>query len=231
MLKLIESYSAHASSWQHRRASVAGLHRLAEGSPQYFEKNYLGLAKQFLMKMVGDPSPIVKYEVAQAIGRFATLFTEDIENLIQIFSPSLIHLMADTSQCERVRGHAVAALISLTNPEICEEKFISPILDNLLSGLLSCINTTSINVQPSCLILIGGIAKVVEEKFAPYYATFMPGIKQMLHQALGPDMSTLRGRAMECVGLLGESVGTDLFAADALEIMNTLRGRWVILYV
>ena len=32
----------------------------------------------------------------------------------------------------------------------------------------------------------------------------MPGIKMMLHSALGPDMAVLRGRAMECVGLLGK---------------------------
>ena len=53
VLKLVETFSNHAS-WKYRRAAVAGVNRLAEGCPQYFEKNYLPLSKQFLSKMIAD---------------------------------------------------------------------------------------------------------------------------------------------------------------------------------
>ena len=66
------------------------------------------------------------------------------------------------------------------------------------------------------------MAQVSEESFAPYYGSFMPGIKQILTTAMSPEQALLRGKAMECVGLLGEAVGATVFAPDALEIMTLL---------
>ena len=54
----------------------------------------------------------------------------------------------------------------------------------------------------------------------PYYAGFMPGIISLLREATSPDLAVLRGKAMECTGLIGEAVGVQVFAADAMEIMQ-----------
>ena len=54
----------------------------------------------------------------------------------------------------------------------------------------------------------------------PYYAGFMPGIVSLLREATSPDLTVLRGKAMECAGLIGEAVGVQVFAADAMEIMQ-----------
>lgn len=48
----------------------------------------------------------------------------------------------------------------------------------------------------------------------------MPGIKSVLVTATSPELAVLRGKAMECVGLVGEAVGIEVFAQDALEIMQ-----------
>lgn len=48
----------------------------------------------------------------------------------------------------------------------------------------------------------------------------MPGIISLLREATSADLTLLRGKAMECTGLIGEAVGVDVFAADALEIMQ-----------
>jgi hypothetical protein len=50
----------------------------------------------------------------------------------------------------------------------------------------------------------------------------MTVVKLMLSHALSPDTTTLKGRAIECIGLLGEAVGVECFAGDALEVMNFL---------
>lgn len=68
VLKHVETYSGH-QQWKYRVAAVVAVSRLIEGCPQYFEKNYLVLAKQFYCKMLQDPSPIVKYEVIQVSSR------------------------------------------------------------------------------------------------------------------------------------------------------------------
>jgi hypothetical protein len=48
----------------------------------------------------------------------------------------------------------------------------------------------------------------------------MPGIKSILIEATAPEFLELRGKAMECAGLIGEAVGVERFTADALEIMK-----------
>ena len=63
--------------------------------------------------------------------------------------------------------------------------------------------------------------------FAPYYASFMPGIKEIMLGATAVHMSDLRGKAMECVGLIGEAVSDDVFASDALEVMHILLSAMV----
>lgn len=223
VLKFVELNSTQPT-WQCRRAAVAGLHRLADGAPQYFSKSYLPMAQQLLLRMLADPSPIVQYEVLQAVGRFATIFPTEINTLIQNFVPPLVAILSNPMTCEKVKGHTVAALINLTNPDECGSEMLKPFADVLLGSLLHALQTSSVHVQSSCLILIGGVAKVIEDGFAAYYSSFMPGIKMILNQALTPDLAVLRGRAMECVGLLGEAVGADVFSADALDVMNALLG-------
>jgi hypothetical protein len=51
---------------------------------------------------------------------------------------------------------------------------------------------------------------------------FMPGIKSIMREACAPQFELLRGKAMECVGIIGEAVGDEVFAADALEVMELL---------
>ncbi len=64
------------------------------------------------------------------------------------------------------------------------------------------------------------IAQVVGAAFAPYYSAFMPGIKAVLLAATAPDQAVLRGKAMECTGLVGDAVGVEVFSRDAMDIMQ-----------
>jgi hypothetical protein len=48
----------------------------------------------------------------------------------------------------------------------------------------------------------------------------MPGIKSILMEATSTELVELRGKVMECAGLLGDAVGGERFARDAIEIMR-----------
>jgi hypothetical protein len=52
----------------------------------------------------------------------------------------------------------------------------------------------------------------------------MPGIKAILASATSQELATLRGKAMECVGLVADAVGVSVFSGDALEVMTLLVG-------
>jgi hypothetical protein len=112
------------------------------------------------------------------------------------------------------------AIRPIFNLDSCEFDTLAPVLDPLLQALLGCLQTAPLEVRSPCLVLLGCVAQVCGPAFSPYYAAFMPGIKSVLKEATAPDLSTLRGKAMECAGLLGEAVGVGVFGADAGEIMQ-----------
>jgi hypothetical protein len=74
-----------------------------------------------------------------------------------MFLVPLVNILLNTNACEMIRGHVVTALIDLTNPEYCTSTILLPYLDSLLHALLIYTQGASLNVQPSCLTLIGYI--------------------------------------------------------------------------
>lgn len=67
------------------------------------------------------------------------------------------------------------------------------------------------------------MAKTGREAFLQYYSVLIPGIKSILYETnLIPELTLYRGKAIECVGLIAESVGINAFKHDALEIMDYL---------
>lgn len=72
------------------------------------------------------------------------------------------------------------------------------------------------------------VAQACPESFAPYYDQFMPGIKNILVEATSPELMELRGKAMECAGLIGDAVGVERFSRDAIEIMRVFFSLLVI---
>ena len=111
-------------------------------------------------------------------------------------------------------------MINLLNPENCEAEVLQPHLAGLLGSLVTTLQTTSPAVQSPCLSLLGCAAQVAEDGFDMYYSSFMPGIKSILTTAIAPEQGIVRGKAMECAGLLCDAVGVEVFSADAMELMT-----------
>jgi hypothetical protein len=66
------------------------------------------------------------------------------------------------------------------------------------------------------------IANTCKDKFIPYYSAFVPGIKSIMVSSTHENGKELRGKAMECIGLICEGVGIDVFSNDAMEILQIL---------
>ena len=75
VLEQVTQFATSAQSAD-RRAAVAGLCRLAEGSPASF-KSYFEQSLSFLTGAMQDSSSRVRYEAVQCVGRFATLFPHE----------------------------------------------------------------------------------------------------------------------------------------------------------
>jgi importin-5 len=172
VVQAVQEYSNNSSDSRFRRAAVAALSRLAEGSTEIFKKEYFEASLPFFGTCLSDPSPRVQYQAIQAIGQFATLYPKFVPRMIHLYFDHLVDFMGNVNHCDRVRGHAISALINLCRPQDDEDsegnethqhqelsssdsKLSPEQIDQLLTVLCNAMQTTSIHVQPPCLLLLG----------------------------------------------------------------------------
>lgn len=77
-------------------------------------------------------------------------------------------------------------------------------------------------MQEQVVTAIASVAGCAEKHFTEYYETFMPILKDILMLATGEDQTMLRGKAMECISLIGIAVGKDKFRNDVSGFMEIL---------
>ena len=140
----------------HRRAAVAALARLAEGTSNVLRKNHWELALSVLSAGLGDASQRVQYQALQSLGQFAGLFPDDVPELLRRFGGNAIGLLHANSSCARVRGHAASCLISLIQSDECSAEVLAPFLEPILQSLVACLQSPlPPEVQAPCVDLIG----------------------------------------------------------------------------
>ena len=122
--------------------------------------------------------------------------------------------------CNRVQAHAAAAVINFC--EHCEKETLHPYLQGLLGKLHQMLQRNIRRVQEQAVTAVASVADVAQEDFLLYYDAFMPGLRQLLTDLAGKEFRMLRGKAMECISLIGVAVGKEKFAADAKEVMDCL---------
>lgn len=156
----------------------------------------------------------------QCIGRLSHTFPENCTKFIADFIAPAATILQNPAYCDRVRGNAASAMIDMLNPDHCDADAISTVIDPLLSAVLTALTNAHNEIRAPSLTVIGKVAQICPEAFAPYYERIMPGVKDILLHATSKDLTLLRGKAMECAGLIGEAVGVSRFAIDAREIMH-----------
>merc|ERR1719151_476364 len=77
-------------------------------------------------------------------------------------------------------------------------------------------------VQEECVTSIAVIAGVIEKDFSQYYDGIMPLLKQLVMHAKGDKENRLRGKAFECMSLLGAAVGKERFLPDSREALEEM---------
>lgn len=69
---------------------------------------------------------------------------------------------------------------------------------------------------------IASVADTAEKEFIAYYDRLMPCLKYIIQNANKDELKLLRGKAIECVSLIGLAVGPEKFLNDASEVMDML---------
>jgi len=220
-MQFIPSLTSSAD-FRQRRAAASFLGRLTDGVSKGL-KAHVSNVLTILVPLMKDQSQRVRYQAMQCIGRMADVYGGSFQQDYHgVLLPILAENIASDSLCARLRGHACSALISFCHPEKCEREVLQPYLNVLLQALCTALQNTPTSVQEVALTAVACIAQVSEEDFAGFYALFIPGIKSILYSADSPDLAGLRGKAMECIGLICDSVSSDVFQQDAVEILKLL---------
>ncbi|ETV76020.1 hypothetical protein, variant 1 [Aphanomyces astaci] len=214
-------------TWQRQHAALYALGLMAEGSKDHLFQALDVWLPRILAKLQ-DPNnhPRVRHAALFCVGQFARDFgvVERGKNFQTKYHayvlPTLVPLLSDPVL--RNRGSAASAMSNFCHPQHCRTQYVLSLLDPILSALFRTLQTSPRQVQEQAITAVACVAKVVGDAFVLHYSVFMPVAAQLLMQSKGKSYALLRGKAMECVALIGQAVGKDAFYTDAKAVMDIL---------
>lgn len=217
--------------WQSRHAALMAFSCAGEGCHDQLLRD-LGRIVGGILRFLDDPHPRVRHAACNAIGQMATDFSPEFENQFhgQVI-PALCKLLVDFN-CIRVQAHSACAMINFF--EQCPQDILAGYLDSITDHIEMALSRYMADGLPkdecklfvieNIIVALSSVADSSAESFVKYYEKFMPCLKFIIKNATQsePDLRVLRGKAIECVSLIGMAVGKEKFCADASEIMQML---------
>eukprot|EP00960_Hanusia_phi_P047379 758377-Hanusia_phi.AAC.3 len=207
----------HHEDWKYRHAALTCIAQIAEGCQKQMKQHLESIVMQ-TAQCFSDAHPRVRWAAINAMGQLETDLGPDLqERYHAVVLPALITVMDDNAN-PRVQSHAAAAVINFT--EDCKKDTVQPYLEGLLGKLLHLLMGGVRIVQEQAITAIASVADCVQDQFKPFYGGIMPVLKDILRNCVHKDQRMLRGKAMECISLIGIAVGKEVFIADAKEVID-----------
>mmetsp|Transcript_11732 Transcript_11732/g.37584 ORF Transcript_11732/g.37584 Transcript_11732/m.37584 type:complete len:1045 (+) Transcript_11732:3-3137(+) len=208
---------APSADWKHARASVSAVSQVVE---HILEDPWVDQCVDFIAQNLAHAHPRVRFAAFTAVGQVAYDQAPHVQETHHaLLLPPIAAGIKDTNI--RVATEAVSAFTSLASDLDCDD--LEPFMEDLLTAMFARLGQgESRAMQENCLTGIASVAEVMEELFLPYYSTVVPALKQIIANATGEKDRSLRGKAFECVSLVGSVVGKETFAEDAHEVMKIM---------
>nr|CAD7590238.1 unnamed protein product [Timema genevievae] len=215
------------TDWKYRHAALMALSAVGEGCHKQMETS-LPQIMNGVLNFLSDPHPRVRYASCNAIGQMSTDFAPVFEKKFHDRVVPGLLMVLDDNDNPRVQAHAGAALVNFS--EDCPKNILTTYLDAIM-GKLESILTAKFKelvekgtklVLEQVVTTIASVADTSEEQFVAYYDRLMPCLKYIISNANTEDLKMLRGKAIECVSLIGLAVGAEKFMRDASEVMDML---------
>uniref|UniRef100_A0A3B0MQ31 Importin (Karyopherin) beta, putative n=1 Tax=Theileria annulata TaxID=5874 RepID=A0A3B0MQ31_THEAN len=173
-----------------------------------------------MLEKLTDGDYRIRFAVCQTIGQIALDHQPYVQlNFHEEVLPPLIKAFEDPSP--RVQSHALSAFINFA--EEVQKDHLLPYSDVVVQRLLAKISAnTSRSVTEQAVTSLAVTAGVLEEHFIKYYNTIIPLMKEIITKCITTEERTCRGKAIECISIIGMSIGKDVFRNDGIECMNAL---------
>jgi hypothetical protein len=170
-----------------------------------------------------DGHPRVINAAMQLIGVFCEDLSPDFQqNNHTTVVPAILSGLG--SPHLRLKGQAAAVLVNFC--EGSEDGVLDGHLDAVLGALVPALQVDCRPLQEDAVTALSLVATSSKAEFAKYYASFMPGLKAIIQGCNSKETRTLKGKALECMSLIGVAVSEGghkaLFEADGAELMNLI---------
>ncbi|XP_026818169.1 importin-5-like [Rhopalosiphum maidis] len=214
--------------WKNRHAALMAISAVGEGC----HKQMLAIFPEILDRILifsQDPHPRVRYSMCNAIVQMAADFSPTFQKVFHDKIVPVILLLLEDNLNPRVQAHAGAALLNFT--EDCPKRILLSYMDLIMVKLESILQARIADlvkgggkrlVLEQMVTTIACVADKCERDFVKFYDHLMPFLKEIIHNAVAPELKVLRGKTIECVSLIGLAVGQEKFLADASVIMDLM---------
>ncbi|EDO06826.1 uncharacterized protein BBOV_IV004650 [Babesia bovis T2Bo] len=208
------------NNWQHIFVGIMAISQTVEYLTDEEVEERMPSIIKIMVEKLKDQDFRIRFAACQTIGQIAldhqpyvqmTFFDEVI--------PALIAMFEDRSP--RVQSHAMSAFINFA--EEVQKEDLLPLSDMIVKQLLTKVNpAANKSVREQAITSLAVVAGVLEEHFIKYYSTVVPLMKEAIAKCVGPEERTCRGKAIECISIIGMTIGKDVFLNDGIECMNAL---------
>ena len=189
-----------------RKAGIACLGVIAEGCTEP-----LTMALQDVMPRVfaaaQDPAPQVRECACFCLGQISEHCQPDILQYSDKILPIVFGLLDDNN----VAVQATSCYVLEMFCERLEPEAVRPVLDSLVRKLAHMLEVSNKrSVQEMAVAALAATAVAAEEEFGPY----VQGVANLMTKLMvleDPNLFSLRGRALECMGHMAIAVGRDTF--------------------
>jgi len=216
LFPLVARFAAE-DKWQAKLAALAAVKQTVEYAD---EQEHINQMAELLLNHVRHPHPRVRYTALHAIGQLANDQAPHFQERSHAqVMPILLEKMDD--EVDRVASMAMSAFVSFGEEleTALMMSYANPFMTKLVQKLSSSNHRM---VQEESITSIAVIAGVIEKDFSAYYDQIMPLLKQLVISATGEKQNRLRGKAFECMSLLGIAVGKEKFQADASQAIEAM---------
>lgn len=221
--------------WQSRHAALMAFSSAGQGCRDHLMR-VIDKVVNGILNYLGDAHPRVRHAACNAIGQMATDFQPEFESKFHAqVIPALCRLLVDFSNM-RVQAHSACAMVNFF--EECPQEILAGYLDPITEHIEVALSTfmsgglpkedSKLFVIENVIVALSSVADSSAESFTKYYEKFMPCLKFIIKETTGAtektevDLRVMRGKAIECVSLIGMAVGKEKFCADASDIMQML---------
>jgi len=218
LLALLQQY-ANSTRWEGKFAAAMAMRAAVEfvdGAAALYAMAAI------LQQLVNDPHMRVRYAALLALGQACHDQEADFHNR---WHERLVPLLAQacSDPIDRCAAMAAGALEAVVAD--LEEEVLTVHAQMILQALVSKMTSSS---HPGVLVAVmeavGALAAGLEGSFGEFYDQLMTMLLAFVSKPPGEQRSAakLRGKAFECISLLGYSVGKDKFAPAAQQTMAAM---------